>query len=438
MELSADQLAALAGLREFEASKGLGICLTGPAGTGKTTVINQWRKNFDGEVLLAASTHKAAKVLGEVCGEDTRTVHSILGLKPTMDNRRGREVLKESRKPDSALAHSMLVVDEASMIGGELLTYIHKAATKFNTKVLFIGDPYQLPPVFESSAPVFDVVKCVALTTVHRQALDNPVLALANDFRLSLDGGPTPLIEPRGPTVQLLDDTDFARRLVSEFSNGDNVNQVRALAWTNHRVRELNALVRRSVLGEAATQPYVVGEMFVANSAIMDGDNVLVPNEGEVEIYRANTPEVRYVDEFAYEVTQLRVGFEGRNIDITAPSDWERANTALKLLQRKAGALQNQFYKGAGHVDGARRAAWREFYTLKNSLADLRPPYASTVHKAQGSTYKRVYIDAGDIGKCTHNHVIQRLMYVACTRPSESLVMTGNLPARLYIDREAG
>lgn len=440
MELSPDQQHAIDAMIEFagDDDNRLGMSLQGSAGTGKTTAMRAFLKRFQGEVILSASTHKAAKVLAEVCGEPAHTVHSVLGLQPTKNTQKGRHVLEQKRAPSDSLKGSLLVVDECSMIDTTLLKFIHDICKKLDAKVLFIGDPYQLPPVYEKESAVFQVVGSVKLTTVHRQALDNPVLAFANEFRLSLDGEPVPAIEPRGSTVELLGEQDYRRRVISEFTNGDNVGEVRALAWTNSRVRELNDMVRRSVLGDAADAAYVPGELFVANSPIFANEQLVVPNEGEVRIIRVREIEAKKVGDFTYEIAHLRVEFDGKQLDITAPVDWDQAGTAIKLLQSKASRIQARFYKGELHLDSQRRAAWVDFFKLKESLADLRPPYASTVHKAQGSTYKRVHIDVGDIGRCTHDHVIKRMMYVACTRPSESLTMTGELPSRLYIDREAG
>ena len=75
------------------------------------------------------------------------------------------------------------------------------------------------------------------------------------------------------------------------------------------------------------------------------------------------------------------------------------------------------------------------FFEFKNdTFCDLRPIHSSTVHKAQGSTYQTVYVDLTDIGRNTRKDVLLRLLYVALTRSRGDVVVTGELPGRLYLD----
>ena len=46
--------------------------------------------------------------------------------------------------------------------------------------------------------------------------------------------------------------------------------------------------------------------------------------------------------------------------------------------------------------------------------------YASTVHKAQGSTYDHVFIDTSDFNRCTNIDEKHALLYTAITRASQS------------------
>lgn len=52
----------------------------------------------------------------------------------------------------------------------------------FDTKVLVIGDPAQLPPV-EGAGYFTDAEPDAMLTEIHRQAVDNPIIALATKVR---------------------------------------------------------------------------------------------------------------------------------------------------------------------------------------------------------------------------------------------------------------
>ena len=67
----------------------------------------------------------------------------------------------------------------------------------------------------------------------------------------------------------------------------------------------------------------------------------------------------------------------------------------LSRLFKEAIALRNDRNKRKS------AAAFRRAYSVKQELADLRPVHASTVHKSQGSTYRMVFIDLDDIGRCS-------------------------------------
>ena len=64
---------------------------------------------------------------------------------------------------------------------------------------------------------------------------------------------------------------------------------------------------------------------------------------------------------------------------------------------------------------------------MDNNWIDLRAAYASTINKAQGSTYKTVFIDLDDIKRCNSGDQIARMMYVGVSRASQRVWLTGDL-----------
>ena len=74
--------------------------------------------------------------------------------------------------------------------------------------------------------------------------------------------------------------------------------------------------------------------------------------------------------------------------------------------------------------------AWMDFYHLKEHVADLRPVFASTVHKSQGSTYSHVFIDLDDIGRCNITDDVARMLYVAISRAKRNVYLVGDLPEK--------
>ena len=69
------------------------------------------------------------------------------------------------------------------------------------------------------------------------------------------------------------------------------------------------------------------------------------------------------------------------------------------------------------------------YFHLLETWLDLRPAFASTVHKSQGSTYDTVFINLTDIGRCPVASDVARMMYVAITRAAKRVVLNGALPA---------
>jgi ATP-dependent exoDNAse (exonuclease V) alpha subunit len=72
-------------------------------------------------------------------------------------------------------------------------------------------------------------------------------------------------------------------------------------------------------------------------------------------------------------------------------------------------------------IQNNNKADWARYYEIKNSIADLRPPFAGTTHKAQGGTFPAVFIDQLNIRKCRDEYLRARLIYVALTRASKNV-----------------
>ncbi|HDY90247.1 MAG TPA: hypothetical protein ENH82_19275 [bacterium] len=116
--------------------------ITGAAGTGKTTIINEIveRYNFDYDIL--APTGKAAARLREITSKDASTIHRALYYDGDSFNR-------------NAPFSGMVIVDEASMVDLALLAEIIKLEPK---QLILVGDFAQLPPV-GAGQPFHDLIK---------------------------------------------------------------------------------------------------------------------------------------------------------------------------------------------------------------------------------------------------------------------------------------
>ncbi len=76
--------------------------------------------------------------------------------------------------------------------------------------------------------------------------------------------------------------------------------------------------------------------------------------------------------------------------------------------------------------DQRRREAWGRYFDHRDRIICFAHPFASTAHKAQGGTYREVYVDVGSMLAYENG---RNALYVAATRPSEKLIYGGsNVP----------
>jgi exodeoxyribonuclease-5 len=150
--------------------------LAGFAGTGKTTLAKTLAKDVRGRVMFGAFTGKASLVLQKKGCAGASTIHSMIYV--VDDDARGWEPKFRRNHESEVKDAALVIIDECSMVGEEL----GRDLLSFGTKVLVLGDPAQLPPVkdagfFTKRQP--DVM----LTEVHRQAAENPIIAMSMTIR---------------------------------------------------------------------------------------------------------------------------------------------------------------------------------------------------------------------------------------------------------------
>jgi exodeoxyribonuclease-5 len=433
------------------------VLLTGDSGTGKTTLMQKVAKSIQDighNVVCVGPTHQSVKVLSRKMVEaeldvPCMTEHSLMGLRPAAGDTE-KTVLKKIGK-SRAGAYQAVVVDETSMNGHEMQRVIdNDLAWHFR---LYVGDPAQLPPVGEARAPIFDRMiggeYHAHLSEVVRQAADNPILQAAGILRRQ-QGGALDMSWVRtvehGQSGVYCAGTDGDKWLndafTSEVFREDN-DSFRYLAYTNNKVKEINAKARYWIYGETET-PFVPGERVMCRNPVLDGMGrpAFQTNEeayiSDIElstkkIYfekRVGSPGQLEIPEWYYDLPVWKVSLVRNQPDIYRDK-WtgeQIINNDDVTAYIPVNEQELQFVIGRIRAEAqGNKARWKDLFLFKDEIADLRPVYSMTIHTSQGSTFSNVLIDVPDCNKLISYKLLeyQQLMYVALTRARFAACLMG-------------
>lgn len=154
------------------------VGLEGYAGTGKTTIAMLL---MQGGAELLAPTGKAAARLRDKTGCHVHTIHArVCGAPAEEQVVAKRDVLTFEVNKKLPALDNLVLVDEGSMVDRGLGKMLEKKM-RGDTQILWIQDPFQLPPV--SGEPFIDFAPAGMLTEVLRQQGDSPVLDYATEIR---------------------------------------------------------------------------------------------------------------------------------------------------------------------------------------------------------------------------------------------------------------
>lgn len=341
--------------------------LFGWAGTGKTTLARHLAKSVEKPVVYAAFTGKAALVMRSNGCYNASTIHSLI-YSPKI-NPITNDVEWELNSKSDAASAGLIVIDEVSMVNRALAEDL----LSFNTRVLVLGDPAQLPAIGEEGFFVSGDPD-IMLTEIHRQALGNPIIQLSKKVREGQR-----LYPGKWGKCEIMDSKKLGtRQLESILLSADQV-----ICGSNKSRQSLNAKIRdaRGLVGKESWHP-VVGDQLVClknrhQDQLLNGSLWAV-----VEVREINKKHVK----------MLLLSLDGYDFEQEVK-------------------VPVEFFKGTEHTLDP---------VARRSMTEFTWGWALTCHKSQGSQWGRVVIvDEGWMFK-ENKH---RWQYTAITRAVDSAVI---------------
>ena len=475
--LTKSQQKAFDKIKDFLGNDGDVFVLKGYAGTGKTHLIKYITRYLDEnktpyEVL--APTGRAAKVLRDRVGKG-RTIHSCIFNFDIICTNEDEDEVDESANSyqlffpivEQKQDYQIMIIDESSMISNvktqnEYLTFgsgvLLNDLLQFTkvcgiNKLIFVGDPAQLPPVMDPHSYALDPdylsslghkVESVELTDVVRQEDNNAILAQATKLRdlltlprksrhnLSLEADGKDIIELQAGALSETFTDEFP---VPEVGNGITV------CFSNNRCFQVNQAIRSIIFpGEETVQ---VGDIVIINNnnyksygiQIFNGDMAKVTRVGEIELH-PNIPvtikeEKRHVD-LAFRDIDLFFSKEDITITCKVFDDLLHSGESdLSVWQMRAVyidfILRHQHLKRG--TPEFKEALMNDPYF---NAVKVKFGYAVTCHKSQGGEWDTVFVDYS--GRCGLSDDHLRWCYTATTRAKNRL-FTINAPHITSFDR---
>jgi len=357
------------------------LFITGRAGTGKTTLLQEFVETTAKIVAVCAPTGVAALAIGG------QTIHSLLRLPlGIIGSRELGFIPKESL---AVLANlDALVVDEVSMVSADVLDAIDRrlrqAKRRKNTafggvQLIMFGDPYQLAPVVSGGeekayyqdqyrsawffdARVWDSTEMTIheLDTIHRQA-DSEFRSILNALR-----------EGRM-------EADMGRMLNERGMRDPDDPELITVTTTNHTVSKINRIALDRLPSNAKIAHADIEGDFGSTSSYPADEELLLKPGARVMFLRNDIqgPDgPRYVNGTLGTIVKISnnvvVDIDGDEVEVE-PVTWEKIryeySPATKTLSHDVVAEFTQF--------------------------PLRLAWAVTIHKAQGKTLDAAVIDLG-------------------------------------------
>lgn len=468
--LTADQRRALVELDDFLHDDNAIFLLKGYAGTGKTFLLGglvSYLKKRGIHFRLMAPTGRATRILHQKTRVETATIHrTIYALERTQElppkNENDTVSFKHhfDLRANADFANTVYLIDEASMISDQaddeteflrfgsgqllhdLLVHINPHSAGLRRKIIFVGDPAQLPPVGSSHSPALDAgylakeyrlpVQEFTLTEVVRQKADGGILAAATTIRNAIRAQTfhTITVDNHSADITHIAPGKFLPAYLAASKEKINGSTI-LITYSNRTALEYNRQIRAHFFPNTpqicpGDKIIVVRNSYNVQRTLFNGEFGKVLNVSD----RVETKPIP----LKTKAGTIKVRLDFRDVVIRFwDTDGRGFNVPCKIIDSLLASPERSLTPEetrALYVDFRMRHPHLKPQTPDFQEALLGDPYfnalqikfgyAITCHKAQGGEWPHVLVDF-DIAQGQTNENYFRWAYTAITRAKEHL-----------------
>ena len=465
MELTIQQNKVFEQIKAFLNSDASVFILRGYAGTGKTTMVKVIADYIEQtrQLAMMAPTGRAARVLAMKTGHTATTIHKAIYSKAHVEPKKVKNIAESEFKFVFSINNSenggniVAIVDEASMVCSrkiehelfmfgtdnlmeDLLTFVRP---NFGGKVIFVGDPAQLPPVGESVSNALRAeyfkekgLKVIEaeLTEVLRQKDDSVILKNAMMIRdlLKKDKRNQLVFEEQKDDVETVPSEQFLDKYLNYRKESGRHDSV-IICYSNKSANRYNRDIRKSLYGgDVPLQENDILLITQNNYRLdrMNGEFVPVLSIGEriqqsAPVYaQIGGKKERIVITLNFIKVTVPNG-DGNPIPCMLLEDLLTSDTATISIDENRALYINFCMRNPNLKQGTESFAEALLNDEYYNAIRAKYGYAVTGHKCQGGEWGKVFVDY--TGRTGLDDDSLRWAYTATTRAQKTLYVT-NLP----------
>lgn len=377
------------------------VVITGKAGTGKSSIVDAMIAVLQGySYAQTALSGRAAARMAEITHEEGYTIHHLLGF-PKGDRDHGGFVFHE----DNKLPRDIIILDEVSMVDGELFNRLVKAI-KTGSKLIMLGDTGQLECIgcmnIAADLIASKEIVSIELSQIHRQAANSGIITESIKAREGIQLIEKDWIgtEVRGKLNDLVIDC---------FSDKSNTFY-KVMQHASSELEDGTDIMDLMVIAPSYKNESGVDNLNAALQSLYNPDSpekkeVFVQKSSKAWILREGDKIINVQNDY-YAKNKFTAGIFNGNIGVVKNIDID-ANTIAVDFQDIPGIM----------------------ILPKKNWKDLELGYAITCHKAQGSQCKKVIVGL-DFGSFIQ--LSREWVYTAMTRAIDKCYMVAQNNALRY------